>query len=373
MTRILNSIINVLLVLPVAVRATAKCYARDGTSNSDIPCSSNGDVSACCGTSGPVCYSNGMCGPATGAGNRQFGVGGCTDSTWNSTACLSVCPDRKSCVVDLMQSELTWRVEHLDGGGQALYMCTDDGGFCCGQSNDCCSGTLINLGALHAVSTINPSQTNTPAPSASAASMKLVTTTAIVNAVVSVTVASAAISPSQILNTGSISSTSISSQASSPTIIYNSAISRTANSTIPTSTPTPTPQASYPGTIVIDTNTPLAPSSTTYPPPIISAPQEPTPPPSSTRLLKIILPVIVFLALTISTAIFIFFIRKKYSIPEDDDLSDDWPELKGETEARFSFLSVLSKKQPPIEPHPLDRPGYRFSPQELEGSQVSLV
>jgi hypothetical protein len=91
MAKILNIVFSSILLLPSAVRATATCYSRDGTPNSDIPCSSGSDFSMCCG-SGSTCYSNGMCGPVNGSGSRALSLGSCTDHTWNSKKCLGICP-----------------------------------------------------------------------------------------------------------------------------------------------------------------------------------------------------------------------------------------------------------------------------------------
>jgi hypothetical protein len=89
-------------------------------------------------------------------------------------------------------------------------------------------------------------------------------------------------------------------------------------------------------------------------------------------------------------------IRQKYkSKPsQEDDFLEEWPEVKRgtirggdrETKARFSFLSFADKPLPEPEkplpqapspvagrPYWMDLPNRSFAPQELEGSQVSLV
>jgi len=85
-------------------------------------------------------------------------------------------------------------------------------------------------------------------------------------------------------------------------------------------------------------------------------------------------------------------IRQKYK-PDpsrEDDFLEDWPEVKRgmdrETKARFSFLSFADKPLPQPEkplpqkplpaatrPYWLDIPDRSFPPQELDGSQISLV
>lgn len=87
---------------------SATCYAPDGTAASDgsyMPCSFSGGVSMCCPTNGTSTNGNGG-DPRSGGGSRDTCTEGglcigqsdgktrrgyCTDQSWKSSACVSIC------------------------------------------------------------------------------------------------------------------------------------------------------------------------------------------------------------------------------------------------------------------------------------------
>jgi hypothetical protein len=67
--------------------ATIPCYFPDGTVfDGGISCLTNGTNSMCC-ASGDVCTTSGWCLGSSGYLYR----GGCTDRSWISNACMSIC------------------------------------------------------------------------------------------------------------------------------------------------------------------------------------------------------------------------------------------------------------------------------------------
>ena len=114
----------------------ATCYFPDGTTANDTPCfNNNKEDSACCG-SGYACYGSSaqyyLC-MATGdelqkAGASKFVRGSCTDKTWRSGNCPSVCVDEDRDNV---------------GGGNGVGQCPDtDTEFYCistGLGEDNCT------------------------------------------------------------------------------------------------------------------------------------------------------------------------------------------------------------------------------------------
>ncbi|EMC91736.1 hypothetical protein BAUCODRAFT_38871 [Baudoinia panamericana UAMH 10762] len=72
--------------LLITTTASQICYYPDGqTISDDIPCGSNGTVSACC-PANSLCLDNGLC-YAGGIVSRSS----CTDATWESSACPRYC------------------------------------------------------------------------------------------------------------------------------------------------------------------------------------------------------------------------------------------------------------------------------------------
>lgn len=92
-----------LLLLQHISPATATCYYPNGGTANDVPCNSETDESTCCGT-GYACFGISsqyyLC-KSTGdeiqkSGASTYVRGSCTDKTWRSGNCPSVCvdPDR---------------------------------------------------------------------------------------------------------------------------------------------------------------------------------------------------------------------------------------------------------------------------------------
>lgn len=92
-----------LLLLQYISPATATCYYPNGGTANDVPCNSETDESTCCGT-GYACFGISsqyyLC-KSTGdeiqkSGASTYVRGSCTDKTWRSGNCPSVCvdPDR---------------------------------------------------------------------------------------------------------------------------------------------------------------------------------------------------------------------------------------------------------------------------------------
>ena len=115
--------------------ASATCYYPNGDTANDVPCNSETDESTCCGT-GYACYGISsqyyLC-MSTGDeiqknGSSSFVRGSCTDSSWRSGNCPTVC-------VDPDQDNVS--------GGNGVAQCPDsDSEYYCissGVSEDNCS------------------------------------------------------------------------------------------------------------------------------------------------------------------------------------------------------------------------------------------
>jgi hypothetical protein len=89
-----------LLLLRHLPSAAATCYYPNGDTANDVPCTSETDESTCCGT-GYACFGISsqyyLC-KSTGdeiqkSGASTYVRGSCTDETWRSGNCPSVCVD----------------------------------------------------------------------------------------------------------------------------------------------------------------------------------------------------------------------------------------------------------------------------------------
>lgn len=97
-----GSIIYLIILAQLAVLAGAICYYPDGSVAQDTPCTDSTAQSTCCGT-GYACLGLSatffLC-EATGSelnkpGASQYVRGSCTDKSWRSGNCPSVCVDPK--------------------------------------------------------------------------------------------------------------------------------------------------------------------------------------------------------------------------------------------------------------------------------------
>ena len=71
------------------------CYDIDEVQTSNLACDPQAEVSVCCGV-GFTCLSNGLCETYNQTDSwTGFWTGGCTDVTWNSSACLKICNNDK--------------------------------------------------------------------------------------------------------------------------------------------------------------------------------------------------------------------------------------------------------------------------------------
>ncbi|KAF2083940.1 hypothetical protein K490DRAFT_69272 [Saccharata proteae CBS 121410] len=130
------------------------CYYPNGVQSNASPCFPDQPVSACCGP-GFICYSDGLCAP--GPEDRrtyQYKIyrSGCTDRSWNSSSCPSVCLGTD---------------DNLEAG-QGIATCGESS-FCCGRDYDCCgnSSNIFTYGNLDIATTIpynKASSTSTPSP-----------------------------------------------------------------------------------------------------------------------------------------------------------------------------------------------------------------
>ncbi|KAK7991804.1 hypothetical protein PG996_013184 [Apiospora saccharicola] len=125
---------------------SATCYAPDGTAASDgsyMPCNFNGGASMCCPTNG-TSNGNGSNGdPRSGGGSRDTCTEGglcirqsdgktrrgyCTDQSWKSSACVSICTNPNA--------------GGSDSGAAILNYCpSEQNVYCCGDGNTTCCGT----------------------------------------------------------------------------------------------------------------------------------------------------------------------------------------------------------------------------------------
>ncbi|KAF5005328.1 hypothetical protein FDECE_8224 [Fusarium decemcellulare] len=84
-----------LLFLLPKIYAAGSCYYPDGSlSQSDVPCNSGTEASACCAPQ-YKCLDNGLCQAMQelidGAGASEYARGSCTDQNWKSEDCLNRC------------------------------------------------------------------------------------------------------------------------------------------------------------------------------------------------------------------------------------------------------------------------------------------
>ena len=91
---LLDRILVCAVSIPVVLGATAakKCYYPGGTEATDrTPCNGTAEVSHCC-KNGEHCLTNGLCViDATEQNGVEYLRGACTDSSFQSDACPTVC------------------------------------------------------------------------------------------------------------------------------------------------------------------------------------------------------------------------------------------------------------------------------------------
>ena len=69
----------------------ATCYFPSGdVATGNVPCNNNTDMSSCC-ASPSDCFANGLCLVNNDTDTVEFGRGGCTDQTWQSSNCFQQC------------------------------------------------------------------------------------------------------------------------------------------------------------------------------------------------------------------------------------------------------------------------------------------
>ncbi|KAK8045286.1 hypothetical protein PG993_005310 [Apiospora rasikravindrae] len=169
---------------------SATCYAPDGTAASDgsyMPCNFSGGASMCCptnsssssntnggdprsgggGGSRDTCTEGGLCiGQSDGKTRRGY----CTDQSWKSSACVSICTDPSDLILTLLQ-----KAGGSSSGAAILNYCPDEQNtYCCGDGNTTCCGTsfahTLAGSATVTLSTVVSTAFVTYTPSASAES-----------------------------------------------------------------------------------------------------------------------------------------------------------------------------------------------------------
>ena len=79
----------------IAASNSGICYDIDEVQTSNLACDPEAEASVCCGI-GFTCLSNGLCETYDQKDNwTGFWTGGCTDVTWNSSACPKICNNDK--------------------------------------------------------------------------------------------------------------------------------------------------------------------------------------------------------------------------------------------------------------------------------------
>ncbi|OCL07715.1 hypothetical protein AOQ84DRAFT_440038 [Glonium stellatum] len=113
------------LLYPLSAIASQTCYWPNGAvAQGYIPCNPNQPNSMCCADQGQAaCLSNGLC---LWLADFSIDRGGCTDSSWASSACVQTC-----------------RSDPNDGHADVTQCVNAPSGleWCCGFNNDCCNGT----------------------------------------------------------------------------------------------------------------------------------------------------------------------------------------------------------------------------------------
>ncbi|CAN9231744.1 hypothetical protein CC77DRAFT_1031364 [Alternaria alternata] len=114
----------------IAVAASQKCYAVDGTAldSTYTPCNPSAKHSSCCAST-DVCMSNGLC---MGTTNESIGMifsRGCTDSKGKDASCQQICPGVSDDSNGLKPVK-AWQLQTCDSGE---YCCrgADDTKSCC--------------------------------------------------------------------------------------------------------------------------------------------------------------------------------------------------------------------------------------------------
>ncbi|KAE8327679.1 hypothetical protein BDV39DRAFT_175089 [Aspergillus sergii] len=130
------------VILPHTI--ARQCYWRNGASTLDEqqPCFPDKENSPCCATnkqngdSNDVCTSNGLCvaqvEPYTGLVLQN----GCTDSSWNSSDCLSICPDS-------MKPDYGIHILPCPDKSLRHWCCSLSGSDCCDSAFELDMGTLM--------------------------------------------------------------------------------------------------------------------------------------------------------------------------------------------------------------------------------------
>ncbi|KAL3470973.1 hypothetical protein BJX99DRAFT_250814 [Aspergillus californicus] len=122
----------------------ASCYYTDGTYGSpeQQPCFPGQDVSACCGiakTNGDAndyCLTSGLClGQVSGYTGLML-LNSCTDRTWGSDDCPSICPQS-------VEASFGIHVLPCLNESNSHWCCSIDGSDCCGDAFELDIGTLM--------------------------------------------------------------------------------------------------------------------------------------------------------------------------------------------------------------------------------------
>lgn len=141
-------------LIHLGVTATLLCYWPDGTvTDGVLPCLTNGTTSMCCAV-GDACTTSGWCLGSSGYIYR----GGCTDQSWPSSSCLSICKGSFSHpylsffpIVAGGREIINQRCADQSSGSENLYPCS--GGyftrtFCCSgvDTESCCANNFTFQG-----------------------------------------------------------------------------------------------------------------------------------------------------------------------------------------------------------------------------------
>lgn len=138
--------------LITAAQAAGTCFYPDGitTAPNHTPCNSTVSESACCDPL-DVCTTSGVCLGRTGFNYR----GSCTDSTWQSGLCPSICHAGKLLVINLCLAKLMIPRDPSDNAPYSTYtaLCPCDApgapstNYCCDSpGRNCCTIATFKYG-----------------------------------------------------------------------------------------------------------------------------------------------------------------------------------------------------------------------------------
>lgn len=95
-SRVPDSPRHTLIFLPECDKMT--CYVLDGSVDDLLwPCDNSTDAHSTCCPVGTTCWSNGVCMYEPEDGPTDYLRAGCTDPTWDDSACLKQCEECKAC------------------------------------------------------------------------------------------------------------------------------------------------------------------------------------------------------------------------------------------------------------------------------------